>query len=141
MLLLLKHEYLANHHRLKIELEIYMKLLVYFMVILLVLRLIAEIKNAIECNCNSSSVVPAETVENKQKNSKKKKSKSKDKKEDKKSSSKSKDKSKSKSKEKSKEKSVRPVQTSTRLCGNKTSSFQPKSIFSKNQQFQENPVK
>ena len=49
------------------ELEVYMKLLVYFMLILLVLRLVAEIKNAVDCKCNSSSVVPAETIKKKKK--------------------------------------------------------------------------
>ena len=63
------------------ELEVYMKLLVYFMLILLVLRLVAEIKNAVDCKCNSSSVVPAETIKKKKKKGTKKK---KDKEEEKK---------------------------------------------------------
>ena len=73
MLLLCKHEYLTDHQGLKAELEIYMKLLVYFMVILLILRLVAEIKNAVDCKCNSSSVVPSDTVKAKKKHKKKNK--------------------------------------------------------------------
>ena len=72
VLLLLKHEYLAEKEELAVELEVYMKLLVYFMLILLVLRLVAEIKKAVECKCNSSSVVPAETIKKKKKNENKK---------------------------------------------------------------------
>ena len=117
VILLLRHEYLADQQELQMELEVYMKLLVYFMLILLVLRLMAEIKNAVDCKCNGSSVVPAETVKKKKKNKKKKKKKnkkekqaemeeekgrgSKEKSKNKKEKSKSKDK---KSKEKSKDK-------------------------------------
>ena len=73
VLLLLKHEYLLGKKELEVELEIYMKLLVYFMLILLLLRLLAEIKNALDCKCNSTSVVPAETTNEKKKKGKNKK--------------------------------------------------------------------
>ena len=44
--------------------EVYMKLVVYFMLILMVLRFMAEIKVAIECKCGST-VVPQNQVERK----------------------------------------------------------------------------
>ena len=105
VLLLLKHEYLAEKEELAVELEIYMKLLVYFMLILLVLRLVAEIKNALECKCNGSSVVPTETIKKKKKGKKKNENKEEDEAERKKSKSKNKSKSKGKSKGK-KEKAI-----------------------------------
>ena len=70
--LLLKHEYFADKSELKMEFEIDIKLLVYFMLILFVLRLMVEIKNALECKCNSSSVVPSKTIKSKKKKKKKK---------------------------------------------------------------------
>ena len=42
-----------------------MKLLVYFMLILMVLRLLAEIKVAIECKCGSTVVPQDQAKENK----------------------------------------------------------------------------
>ena len=72
VVLLLRHEYLADLQELQMELEVYMKLLVYFMLILLVLRLVAEIKNAVDCKCNGSSVVPTEIVKKKKKKKKEK---------------------------------------------------------------------
>ena len=48
----------------QIELEVYMKLVVYFMLILMVLRFMAEIKVAIECKCGST-VVPQDQMEGK----------------------------------------------------------------------------
>ena len=57
ILLLCKYQYFLGDVDMQVELEVYMKLVVYFMVILLVLRLLAEIKMAIECRCGSK-VVP-----------------------------------------------------------------------------------
>ena len=76
VLLLLKHHYLLDKKELQVELEIYMKLLVYFMLILLLLRLLAEIKNALDCKCNSTSVVPAETINEKKKKKERQRQKS-----------------------------------------------------------------
>ena len=65
ILLLCKHQYFLGDGAMQVELEVYMKLVVYFMLILMVLRFVAEIKVAIECKCGST-VVPQEQVEGEQ---------------------------------------------------------------------------
>ena len=62
ILLLCQHEFFVGDEQMQIELEVYMKLLVYFMIILWALRFVAEIKVAIECKCGST-VVPQGQVE------------------------------------------------------------------------------
>ena len=57
ILLLCQHEFFVGDQKIQVELEVYMKLVVYFMMILFVLRFMAEIKVAIECKCGST-VVP-----------------------------------------------------------------------------------
>ena len=61
VLLLCKHQYFDEEDETQFELELYIKLIVYFMIILIVLRFLAEIKDAIECKCGSR-VVPADKV-------------------------------------------------------------------------------
>ena len=63
ILLLCQHDFFVADEAMQVELELYMKLLVYLMMILLLLRFLAEIKVAIECKCGST-VVPQDQIEN-----------------------------------------------------------------------------
>ena len=62
VLLLCKHWFFSIDDKIQVDLEIYMKLLIYFILILLVLRFLANLKNSIECKCSSATVVPEGTA-------------------------------------------------------------------------------
>ena len=65
VILLCRYEYLVDNEAFQQEVEIYSKLLVYLMLILLCLRMLVEIKEAIDCKCSSNTVVPSATLADK----------------------------------------------------------------------------
>ena len=70
VLLLCKHQFFGADDEIQIDLEIYMKLLIYLMFILLALIFVAKIRDSIECKCSSATVVPAGTIPNSNKTKK-----------------------------------------------------------------------